>query len=334
MLNKKIQIVLRTKGWILEAISYQWHNHFLNYVKSELVIGDPIAGADIYLHFFYGDCKIVKNAVNIVYVTHISSFINALVILKQYKEGCYFLTMSIETKNIVAKICNDQSCVISHLPASLHFEKKPRDKNIIFGYFNKRHDDGRKNEKLLKSIGEMIDSSINSKLLIYGSGWNDFFKETNNNIEIDSSKFDKNVYFNYLKKCDYVIYLSKDEGAISILDASALAIPVIATNIGFHKELNYAKGSILINDSKRMLSIIKSIVLTNEIYEDINLSISNTILKICKINIYSKRNTGLNNYFTIFKINYVYPFHINIIVTIKYIGQYLFNKFNILSYLH
>lgn len=325
LLTSKVQIVLRTKGWILESISTQWYNAFSKLAKTEFVIGNPQKGADIYFHFFYGDCKIVKGSINIVYVTHLSSYINSFAILKQYQDGCYFLTMSEETRLYVQTICNDYDCVISHIPESLHFKREHSKNKIKFGYFNKCHKDGRKNNSTLVEISKIIENSNYASLLIYGQGWQNEISSSDK-ILIDEATFNKEDYRNHMSTCDYVIYLSFDEGAISILDASTLSIPVLATNVGFHKQLAFSKGSMLFENEKQIVSVISNLVKTNEIEIDGALCITETVNSILKLKATRRRIIKISNIIGVFKVKYVYPLTWNLLFCVKYAFNVLRKK--------
>ncbi len=316
--KKEVQVVVGTKGWILEAIGKQWNEKFNKYTTSELIIGPPKPGAQLYFHLFYADCTLVEGAINIVYVTHFSSYLNSLMILKQFSKGCIFITMSEETKIVIQKLCGNQVQVYSHLPESIHFSNVSYVKEMKFGYFSKRHDDGRKNEALLIKIAQIINNSENSKLLISGSGWSNLIEMKGNNVIFDEQDFDKDKYYNQLKSCDYVLNVSNDEGAISILDAATLKIPVIATGIGYHSEILHAKGSFLFKKFEDIIKTVKYLVQTNDVgYQKYN-SIDDIIQLSLTIEKPNNSKISFFNLINIFKINYVYGFWNNIIISLKY----------------
>ena len=317
-------MVVGSPGWILEAIARQWNDIFSNYTSSEVVIGQTKNGSNIYIHFFYGDCKIVENAINVVYVTHISSYLNSLMLLLQYSKDCIFITMSNETCKQVKKICGKKAIVYSHLPESIHFNKIVINKSLSFGYFSKRHNDGRKNEQLLINISKIINNSNNASLLIFGSGWSNLSLLNGPNVFIDDSEFDKNNYLNNLKKCDFVINTSNDEGAISILDAATLNIPVIATGVGYHSEIIHARGALICQNYQEILSVISNLVITNEL----GIGYYNSISDIANILLNLKKETSNNKiglkFFNIFRIKYVYNINKNVLFTIRYLLKKLF----------
>lgn len=261
-----IQIVIGERGWIIEAIGKQWYEFFLDSLcnsKIEINYGEPRIGADVYFHFIYLNAKPVIGARNIVYVTHVDYFAKGLVLLKLAMQGVEFVTMSVQTKDLVERFVPGV-VVYCVTPSSLHFieTNKTQNKRLIFGLFFRIYPDKRKNNEQLASLIRLVeDNPNNSSLIIYGSGFEKYINKMNgDNISYDNSHFSVDAYRAYLTRCDYVVYLGTDEGAISVLDAATLGIPVLATKQGYHKDITLPKGSMLFKDGKDVIVAIKNML--------------------------------------------------------------------------
>ena len=65
----------------------------------------------------------------------------------------------------------------------------------------------------------------------------------NANVDASDAEFEVAEYERRLRECDYVVYFGHDEGSMSVADACALGIPVLATAQGFHLDLALPAGS-------------------------------------------------------------------------------------------
>ena len=329
-----IQIVCCEKGWILEAIARQWQQKLSKFYNVELVFYNATLGADLYFHFIHISAKPVSGKKNIVYVTHISDMLVAMRIKKLSLKGCSFITMSEETCKNVRNIVGTGVLVQNILPESLHFNWRDRGKNskLTFGYFSRYYSDGRKNEDILLRLINKISNFSSCDFIIYGSNWLEHLtlESIPQNIYIDESQFQLDKYRHYLEQVDYVLYFSVDEGAVSILDAATLNIPVIATNIGYHKELPLAKGSVLCSDGVGVYRIVVNLIQSydNSFFFEFdcddtkyhNLIISNS-------NYHFRENLFRSNVIRWLSVNYVYSLRKNITRTVKCISLDLFNWF-------
>ncbi len=247
----KIQIVYQEGGWIFEALAFQWQKAFEAHGKCEVVQGIARAGADVYFHFYHGDAKLVKEALNVVYVTHISNYRHAVLIQSYAMQGALLITMSAETAEMVTTLVGNSHQVLRVLPESIHF--KPADEKLKpfrLGYFSRRYEDKRKKDHLIQDIIDRVEQASNTKFLIFGSGWS--MGRKYKNVEIDEGAFVLENYRKYLDEVDVAIALGQDEGAISILDAATCGVPVFTTTVGYHSEIPLARGSRLF-DSPEMV---------------------------------------------------------------------------------
>lgn len=240
-------------GWIFEKISKIIEEELkkkyekLNKCKFERVI----------FHIHFDSVKnINENYLNIIFVTHIDNIRKKIKIINlSKKKNTLFFTMSNDTKLFLSEIINPSFIYSSNFFPNLKISKK---KTYIFGFFFRNYEDGRKNNKLIENIIKIISESDNSKLIIYGSGFEKFINY--NNVIIYDEKFHKSKYIKLLKKCDFIIATGRDEGYVSILDATDLNIKTIAINQGYHKDFALAKGSLLAENEKILLQILTSII--------------------------------------------------------------------------
>jgi hypothetical protein len=281
----RIQIVVGEHGWIIGVLAEQLRESikktFNHSASIKLVHGEPQHGDEVYIHFIYLNTKIVKGARNIIYVTHVDYTIKLMIILLQHLRNAEFIVMSNQTGRLIESAIPNSIVHILN-PASIHFKKNNDiSKQLKIGLFFRIYEDNRKNNKLIaKLLNYASDFKENTKIVIYGKGFGSLINEDNNAIvEYSDSDFNKEKYNELLLSCDYVAYFGMDEGAISILDAATLNIPVIATKQGYHLDIELAKGSILFDDGNGVLDHLcnlikfnsqKSLDVESQLYQIIN----------------------------------------------------------------
>lgn len=270
MKNKiNVQLVVYEEGWILEAIAKQWVRLLEKKLDPEcfttsLKKYEPENSADVVVHFNYLTAVFLKDARNIAYVTHIDRWWKALKLIRLARHGMYFITMSTETLKLVNRYVGSARAV-SVIPESIHFGSQQSPKRALtFGLFFRHYDDGRKSPDLIERLCEFANENpMTCKLEIAGNG---FAKILSNYQEINVSyyegSFDSQIYEHMLRNCDYIVYFGRDEGAISILDAATLGIPVLAVDQGYHKDIALAPGSMLFDCADQILGTIMTLCLS------------------------------------------------------------------------
>ena len=262
---KSIQIVCYERGWIVDAIARQWLSQ-LSENQSEfevkLCYHLPEPGADIYVHFIYFTAIIVPNRINVVCVTHIDHWWKAFKIIQLARLKVNFIAMSTHTRDVINDYTNSSNAM-HYIPRSIHFNRFEVKlfKKLVFGLFFKFHEDGRKNDAAINKLCNVASRNNKyCKLILFGKGFNRLVALHKNLVaEINENEFDILEYKKTLNKCDYVVYFGYDEGAISILDAATLGIPVLATKQGYHLDIDLPRGSMLCNTSDEIVSIIESL---------------------------------------------------------------------------
>lgn len=262
---KTIQIVCYDRGWILEAMAKQWVRDLsVNQGKYDVKLSYnfPEEGSDIYVHFIFFSAVIVPKSINIVLVTHIDHWWKAFSIISLSRANVNFISMSRQTQHLINRYTT-LSNAYYYSPSSIHFHIKENNivDSIVFGLFFKVHPDGRKNNDAIKKLFTFANhQNKKCKLILYGKGFKDIASQyTNMSVDIFEDDFEVTEYSKKLKECDYVIYFGYDEGAVSILDAATLSIPVIATRQGYHLDIELSKGSMLCDSADEVVSAIKNI---------------------------------------------------------------------------
>jgi len=284
-------------GWIFEKIKKIVEKSFKKIFNEK--IQNKFNEIIFHIHFDLIE-EIDESKLNIFFVTHVDSLRKKLKIINlSKKKNTIFFTMSNDTKKLLSTIIHSKYIYSNNFFENLKIPNKPKN---IFGFFFRNYADGRKNKELLHNIINLISKSNNSKLIIFGEGFDNYNKF--NNVKIIKKKFDNKLYRMLLKKCDYVIATGRDEGYVSILDATNLGIKIIAINQGYHSEFALVKGSLLANNEEILLNILQSIINCNNqnILNSVTNNLRTAIKKINKNFISFKGNFTLNLYF-LFKFN-------------------------------
>jgi hypothetical protein len=245
-LENRIDLIVSDRGWILEAIAYRWKDELSKKgMTLEVIPSHSRVSANVVVHFIYLNAVPISGKINIVYITHLDTVFKILkVLFLARKSNVSFIAMSSQMKSFLSTI--NRKIKVSHvLEPSIHFDIANK-KNVTVGLFFRTYNDGRKREDLIAELFQMTIVFDNLHILAYGQGFSQVEGEFNDsNISIDETGFDVDTYRKYISCVDYVLYYGNDEGAISVLDASALAKPILAVAQGYHLDIGLAKGSVL-----------------------------------------------------------------------------------------
>lgn len=255
---KKVQIVLDKNGGILEPLARQT----LEELKEkrfdvDLTVRDVQSDKDVYITYIYLNARPITNALNIVYVTHVDRLFKAWRLIRLAMHDCVFVCMSRETKLLVERYTGSDRVYFIN-PKSLRYgEVKPV--SVTIGIFSNIYPDGRKGDYCILDVLKEAEKFGNVNFRIMGSGWQKILSQVNGDTYIyHDEEFNLEVYSAFLTECDYVAYFGEDEGAISILDATALGKPVLAVEQGFHRDLPRHHYSKFFKSTKAMsLSLIE-----------------------------------------------------------------------------
>ena len=234
---KKVQIVLDKNGGILEPLARQT----LEELKEkrfdvELTVRDIKSDKDVYITYIYLNAKPIPDGLNVVFVTHVDRLFKAWRLIRLAMQDCVFVCMSGETKLLVERYTGSDRVYFIN-PKSLRYgEAKPV--NVTIGVFSNIYPDGRKGDYCILNVLKEAEKFGNVNFRIMGSGWQKILSKVDGGTYVyHDEEFNLEVYNAFLSECDYVAYFGEDEGAISILDATALGKPVLAVEQGFHRDL-------------------------------------------------------------------------------------------------
>jgi hypothetical protein len=263
-----MNISIKTRGdsaWIIAAIAKHWQNE-LSKNGHDVTIDSQ--GTDrtsqIHIHFIADNARLVDGRLNIVFVTHLDFYWKILNCIQLYKKGASFVCMSKHTETVLRKFM-PRAQIFTITPQSLHFGSVAIPEKITFGLFFRLYDDNRKNRHAIETlVNTVAENSSKAKLLIYGAGFESILngKPTTSitYIPIVPGQFNVESYRSYLDMCDYVVHFGRDEGAISILDAATLGIPVLATDQGYHRDIPLPTGSLLLDTADAICKVIKQLI--------------------------------------------------------------------------
>jgi glycosyltransferase involved in cell wall biosynthesis len=264
-MNKTISIINYDRGWILDRIagelklglSSQYHVNISSHSDSR--------NADIYIHMFYLDALPVKGGVNVYYVTHMDSRLKILKLIYLSRfQGSIFICMSKQAAAMLRYIM--PHVVVDCLPQkSFNFPGTgPRSKRpLIVGLFFRIYSDGRKNNKAINELFQIASkySSGDIQFIINGAGFDFVLQDRHKSyIKVHDEEFCRERYVELIKSCDYVLAFGKDEGYVSVLDAAAAGVKVIAIGQGYHLDICLPEGSMLVDDAQKINIAIESLI--------------------------------------------------------------------------
>lgn len=119
------------------------------------------------------------------------------------------------------------------LPAH-NLTRRPR----LISIMTDLYPDGRKREEMFEELVKHIDKK-KFVFSIIGQGWRGMLEElAKEGLQIQwQPEYNPQLGQAILSTTDYALYFGKDEGAISILDATNCGVRTIAPLVGFHKEI-------------------------------------------------------------------------------------------------
>jgi len=108
-------------------------------------------------------------------------------------------------------------------------------KKSIVGITCRVQSDGRKNEKYLSQLADVLDPRL-FKFKIMGDSWEaQIEKLLKNGFEVEYyDHFILDKYYELISSLDYYLYMGMDEGQMGFLDAAAAGVKTIVTEQGYH----------------------------------------------------------------------------------------------------
>ena len=205
--------------------------------------GDHYEGEDVVFNSRFLTALAAPDAqVNSLFITHIDDRLKEHELVSSFDRFNSFVCMSPHDAEFVSAIKGNSVGVAGiDLPTR---EVQPRPIRLVV--FSARYPDGRKNEQWLLDYfrTKKADERGNFILCFLGADWEDFGRQLaalDMSFEIHrysrSTPGEYDMYKNTLAGCDALLYMGFDGGAMSVYDALNARVPVIASNISYHRGL-------------------------------------------------------------------------------------------------
>lgn len=229
--DMKIHIVnyeIGVKSGILTKYADKMVNHLIR-LGHDVTVSENPEEADVNHHINYHSYQSHKGK-NTTMVTHIDTP-EKLEKMKEVSKEAVGICFSNETKEQLEKEGIKNLEVI--LPAT-SIVRRPR----IIAILTQLYSDGRKREEMFEALLKTVDPE---KFVwnIVGEGWEPIVEKVSKDGHriMYQAHYSPEVGQSILNSADYLLYFGKDEGAISVLDATQAGVRTIAPLVGFHKEL-------------------------------------------------------------------------------------------------
>lgn len=243
----RVNIVCYQKdSWILRRISEKLSIHLSQLGVENCISDEPLDGYSVHHHIPYTlTPSTLRAPVNTVLVTHIDSKSKLAKSRNLVRAGFHLIAMSKQTAEMIRPWPISGAGGADHVRTFLLpslIERKPR---IKIGVFFRTYSDGRKREKTLLEICKKLGGE-NLIFMIMGSGWSVIVNHLRAlGAEVrHTSEFERRKYLDWIDRCDFVLLLGRDEGAVAFLDGLASGKRVIAPAVGYH--LDYLHPNIVL----------------------------------------------------------------------------------------
>ena len=209
-------------------------------------------GYDVTLHINYsGLLQIQVPGLHCTLVTHIDKPEKFALVNAHAQSGVIGYCMSEETARRMNALTGTRSFFGFPPPSML---QPPSARRLNFMISSRVYEDGRKNEDWVPNFFSVFNKN-DVTIRIMGAGWEPWVSLlTEKGYEIDFvSNFNIDVYLEWLKISDYLLYTGHDEGALGTLDALLYQVVPICTAQGYHLE---QKGKMLLFQTRQELNEI------------------------------------------------------------------------------
>jgi hypothetical protein len=232
------------QGWIIERLMRDIADELSRRnIATRLGKGNAYQQEDVIFNSRYLSALSDPRArVNSLFITHVDDKSKELDLKSSFNRFNSFVCLSPQDAEFVNALKGDAGGVVG-------IELPTREENVRpvrLAMFSARYDDGRKNEQWLLDYFRDRTPTERARftLCFLGWGWESFcasLAELDVSYEIYRySRFapgEYGMYKNVLPGCDALLYLGFDGGAMSVYDGISANIPVIASNISYHRGL-------------------------------------------------------------------------------------------------
>jgi len=235
--SMKINIVSYepSSGWILYDYALRIAKELETYVDLVNISHEQRPGYDVTFHINYAGLREIQaSGVHCTLVTHIDTPEKFSLVNMQANAGVIGYCMSADTARRMNSLTGTRSFFNFAPPAMITPPSNYRRKFLIS---SRLYPDGRKNEDWTIDFFSIFNHD-DVLIRIMGAGWQSYVSNWDRQgyaVEYCSS-FDQDLYVNWLRDSDYLLYTGHDEGALSTLDALLYGVVPICTAQGYHLE--------------------------------------------------------------------------------------------------
>lgn len=204
------------------------------------ISGSPREDVDLNHHINYlpynttSNLEKTKNTKNTLMITHIWEGYKLDRVKEQMETADMGICMSSDTEQQLINWGIDKEKLTTVLPAH---DNNPRRHQVV-AILTNVYPDGCKRAEMFIELVKKLDKK-RWAFRIMGTGWENILPDlVSEGLQVDYfHNFNYEIHQQILQSSDYLLYFGKDEGAMSVLDAKQEGLPVIAPNIGFHKDI-------------------------------------------------------------------------------------------------
>lgn len=233
------------QGWIIERLMRDVATELsARGIATRIGNGEQYGGEDVVFNSRFLTALATPRArVNSLFITHVDDRSKEKDLVASFDRFNSFVCMSPHDAEFVSALKGDASGVAGiELPAreALH-------RPVRLAIFSARYPDGRKNEQwLLDYFAARSPAERATFVLCFlGADWEPFGQQLAAlDLSFEIYRYSRNMpgeyemYKGILDGCDALLYMGFDGGAMSVYDALNAGVPVIASNISYHRGLD------------------------------------------------------------------------------------------------
>ena len=221
-------------GWVLYDYAARLVEHLKPHVDAVALSFEQRPGFDVTFHVNYAKLREIKvHGMHSTMVTHIDLPRKFELVKAQAAGGVWGFCMSEETTRRLNTLTGFEMFANFAPPAMMPAEPK----RLTVMVSGRVYPDGRKNEAWALDFFKAFAPS-ELRVLAMGARWDTVLGELRaQGYEVEIVEdFDRELYTQWLKQSDHLLYTGHDEGALSTLDAILHGVVPIVTAQGYHLE--------------------------------------------------------------------------------------------------
>lgn len=232
------------QGWIIERLMRDVAAELNSRgIATRIGTGEQYGAEDVVFNSrFLTALATPKARVNSLFITHVDDRSKERDLVSSFGRFNSFVCMSPHDAEFVSALKGDSAGVAGiELPA-----REVIARPIRLAVFSARYPDGRKNEKWLLDYFGAKDAAARAGFVLcfLGADWESFGQQLAMlDLSFEIYRYSRGtpgeyaMYKNILANSDALLYMGFDGGAMSVYDALNAGVPVIASNISYHRGL-------------------------------------------------------------------------------------------------